>query len=257
MQVSRIQICSLLTEGKGSGKMYRIKRVLFAVLCAALLVQPCGAAEADKSAAQKYIAITFDDGPTAGVTEQLLSGLQARGARATFFLCGYRAMEFPDTVARIAADGHEIGVHGWSHMCLHEAQAEEILQELERTSALLEAQTGIRPKLFRPPGGLTSKVLLETAEECEFSVILWGVDPEDWCCEDADTVVRRILKNAHDGDIVLMHDLTKSSVFAALTLIDTLQSEGYQFCTVSELAAARGKELSFGKAYWHFPPREH
>lgn len=201
----------------------------------------------------KYIALTFDDGPTGTLTEQLLDGLNERYVPATFFLCGYRVEEFPELVQRMAEEGHEVAIHGWRHAYLHTMAQEEIREELKGTGDLVEELTGVRPKLFRPPGGLSSDTVLREAEQEGLSAILWSVDPEDWNTHDAGTVVRRVLDKAGDGDILLMHDLSRSSVTAALRVVDQLTAQGYQFCTVSDLAAVRGKNLKAGEKYYKFP----
>ena len=82
---------------------------------------------------------------------------------------------------------------------------------------------------------------------------LWSVDPEDWNTSDSGRVVRRIVGHVRDGDIILMHDLTEHSVSAALSFIDTMYAKGYEFCTVSELAALSGETLSPGTYYNRFP----
>lgn len=228
-----------------------MKKLSILLLCIALL---CTTARTDGGQpAERYVALTFDDGPNGKVTEQLLDGLKERYVSATFFLCGYRLEEYPELAGRIAAEGHEVGVHGWSHTYLHTAAREQIRDELGRTAARVEELTGTRPKLFRPPGGLCSGALLEEAEQEGFSAILWSIDPQDWNTHDADAVYRRIMKKVGDGDIILMHDLNRSSVNAALRLIDELEAQGYCFCTVSELAEVRGMELAAGEKYYKFP----
>lgn len=236
-----------------------MKKLAALVLSLAVL---CGAAGAEgfneggERSAAKYVALTFDDGPTGALTAELLDGLKERYVSATFFICGYRAVEYPELVRRIAEEGHEAAIHGWRHVYLHTLPQEEIRDELKGTSDLIEELTGTRPKLFRPPGGLSSDVLMAEAKREGLASILWSVDPEDWNTHDAGTVVRRVLKKTGDGDILLMHDLNRSSVTAALRLIDQMSAEGYQFCTVSELAAVRGKSLEAGEKYYKFPEDE-
>lgn len=204
--------------------------------------------------AVKYVALTFDDGPTAGLTEQLLDGLRARYVPATFFLCGYRIDQCPDTVRRMAAEGHELAIHGQTHTYLHNQAADVVCRELLETGDRIEALTGTRPRLFRPPGGLTGPTLLEEARKQQLAIVLWSVDPEDWNTRDAAQAAARILNKVQDGDIILMHDLFPSSIAAALQVIDALEAQGYQFCTVSELAFLRCSAMEPGVCYRHFPP---
>jgi len=183
----------------------------------------------------------------------LLDGLKARYVPATFFLCGYRIDQCPDTVRRMAAEGHELAIHGLTHTFLHNQSADFVRAELEGTAARIEDLTGLRPRLFRPPGGLTGEALLSEAARLGLPLILWSVDPQDWATEDTAKVVRHIVKNVRDGDIILLHDLGPSSIAAALQAIDLLQEAGYEFCTVSELAALRGVSLEPAVSYRHFP----
>ena len=233
-----------------------MKKLTALLLVAALLCVVAGAegrVAGGERSANKYVALTFDDGPTGELTAQLLDGLRERYVSATFFLCGYRAEEYPALVRRMAEEGHELAIHGWRHAYLHTMAQAEIREELKGTGELIAGLTGVRPKLFRPPGGLCSETVMEEAAQEGLSAILWSVDPEDWSTHDAGAVVRRVQKKARDGDILLMHDLSPSSVTAALRLIDQMTALGYQFCTVSELAAIRGKRLEAGEKYYKFP----
>ena len=233
-----------------------MKKLTALLLVAALLCVAAGAegrVAGGERSANKYVALTFDDGPTGALTAQLLDGLRERYVSATFFLCGYRAEEYPALVRRMAEEGHELAIHGWRHAYLHTMAQAEIREELKGTGELIAGLTGVRPKLFRPPGGLCSETVMEEAAQEGLSAILWSVDPEDWSTHDAGAVVRRVQKKARDGDILLMHDLSPSSVTAALRLIDKMTAQGYQFCTVSELAAIRGKRLEAGEKYYKFP----
>lgn len=232
-----------------------MRRWLALILGLSLLVTgPVEAEELPGGGGEKYVALTFDDGPTAGVTERLLDGLRERFVPATFFLCGYRIDRCPELLRRMADEGHELGIHGQTHRYLHDCPPETVRQELTATSEQVEALSGVRPTLFRPPGGLTGGAVKETAAELGFSIILWSVDPEDWACHNSETVAQRIHSKVHDGDIILLHDLSDSSVEAAMRVIDTLEAQGYQFCTVSELAFLRGVVPEEGQTYGRFAP---
>lgn len=240
--------------------MFGKARVLAASLCAVLLFQTAPSVCAEGYGVEggggpiKYVALTFDDGPTENVTEELLKELRERYISATFFLCGYRISQLPELVRQMAADGHELGIHGLTHTYLHNQSREKIREELAGTGDLIESLTGQRPRLFRPPGGLTSQALLDEAVMEQLPIILWAVDPEDWNCHDAACVASRILRHVQDGDIILMHDLSKSSAKAAFMVIDQLHQQGYEFCTVSELAQVRGQTMEPAVSYSYFRP---
>lgn len=238
--------------------MKRAKRLLAVIVCGAILVGTSTNARANEAyegggGQTKFVALTFDDGPTGKLTERLLDGLKERYVSVTFFLCGYRIEQFPDVVCDMAADGHELGIHGQTHAYLHKMSQQEVQKELEQTSRDIEQLTGQKPHLFRPPGGLTSDALLREARLEELPIILWTIDPEDWKCHDVNCVVKRITGKVKDGDIILMHDLSQASVTAAFRVIDELERRGFEFCTVSELAQIRGVALTPAESYLHFP----
>ena len=231
-----------------------MKRLL-AVLTAISLVFSCApSVEAGNTKeAAGYIALTFDDGPSGAITEKLLDGLAARNVKATFFLCGYRIETFPEIAQRMAEEGHELGLHSNRHDYMQHMTKEEALDDLAECQSILTESTGVSARLFRPPGGLYSQALLAASRELGLSIVFWSVDPHDWDKEKSAQVLPYLLSHASAGDIILMHDLTEHSVSAALSFIDTMYAKGYEFCTVSELAALSGETLSSGTYYNRFP----
>ena len=103
--------------------------------------------------------------------------------------------------------------------------------------------------MMRPPGGFCNDDVKEVCAELGLSIIMWSVDPQDWATNNANTIKQRILAQAGAGDIILLHDMSTSSVEAALAAIDELMDQGYEFVTVSQLAKLRGKSLKPGKVY--------
>lgn len=200
------------------------------------------------------VALTFDDGPSGPITRQLLSALEERGAKATFFVCSYRVELYPDTLCRIAAGGHEIGLHSCCHSYMHKMSREEVAEDITNCMQVVSECCGVRARLFRPPGGLYSEALTAAAADEQLSVILWSVDPCDWDPKNKTNIVSSVVSNVRPGSIILMHDLYHHSVTAAAEIVDRLQKEGYVFCTVSELAEFYGAELSPGGVYGNFPP---
>lgn len=196
----------------------------------------------------KYIAITFDDGPSGSITKTLLEGLEKRGARATFFLCGYRIKSFKSYPQLILDYGHEIGLHTDNHANLTKLDDDGIRQELEGMLDLLPE--GYQVTLMRPPGGSCNAAVKRVCLDMGLSIVMWSVDPKDWATNDVDTIVQRIVNGASHGGIILMHDLKSSSVTAALSAISLLQAQGYEFVTVSELAQIMGKTLEPGQVYY-------
>lgn len=201
----------------------------------------------------KYVALTFDDGPSGKYTECLLDGLHERDAAATFFLCGYRVEQYPQLAARIVREGHEVGSHGDSHGYFTRMSPEALCRDLARAQEKITGACGVAPKLLRPPGGLYDISALEKTVCAQMPVVLWSVDAEDWHRTDVDGIVRDIVRETKEGDILLMHDMSDSSVKAALRVVDLLQAQGFEFVTVSDLAALGGHRLGAGKVYYHFP----
>ena len=196
------------------------------------------------------VALTFDDGPSGRFTTALLDGLEARGVKATFFLCGYRIKQYPELTQRIFEDGHEIGCHGFSHDSMASMSRRDIAEEIQATLSLLPE--GCRVRFLRPPGGCCSDAVRQVAQAKKMPILQWSVDPQDWAIHDASVVKARVLKEVQDGDVILLHDMTTSSVKAALAIIDTLTARGYRFTTVSELAAQKGVKPEPGKCYGGF-----
>ncbi len=224
-----------------------MRRLLSIFLCLSLLLFPSARAEQ-----AKYVALTFDDGPSGRFTRRLLAGLEERQVQATFLLCGYRLDIYPELAKQIFDGGHEIGLHGYSHKDMSTLSRRELQKEIDDTRALLPA--GCEAVFLRPPGGSGTSLVEQIAEKENLALLLWSVDPRDWAVHDAAAVEAAVVNQVQDGDVILLHDLSDSSVDAALSIIDRLQEEGFQFVTVSQLASLRGVIPQPSKIYTCFPP---
>ena len=180
----------------------------------------------------KKVALTFDDGPNPDYTGELLDGLKTRNVKATFFVLGKQAKQYPQLTKRIAEEGHLLGCHGYDHINLASLSMEEACRQMTETADLILDITGSRPMFMRPPYG-KSHVGME--EKVQMIEVLWDIDTMDWALRSPDRVVQETLAKAEDGSIILMHDEFQESVDAALQLTDALKKEGYQFVTVEEL----------------------
>ena len=220
-------------------------RFLALILCLCQLVLPVQAKEA------KYVALTFDDGPSGKYTQALLDGLYDRGVNATFLLCGYRMKDYPELTQRIFDEGHEIGFHGYSHKNMKNMSRRDIAAELEQSQALLPK--GCVPAFLRPPGGCCSDAVRQVAQAKNLAILGWSVDPRDWATQDTAAIEKAVLKKIHDGDIVLLHDMSDSSVRAALDIIDVLLAQNYEIVTVSRLAKLRNCRLHPGRSIAALP----
>src|SRR5213595_2433820 len=183
-----------------------------------------------------YIAITFDDGPSATLTPKLLDLLAAHHIKTTFFVIGENVAEHPDIVARAAREGHEIGNHSWSHPNFAKMSEEGVRSQLRRTDDAIKNATGKRPTLMRPPyGSLTEREKHWIHDEFGYQIIFWEVDPYDWKRPGPAVVRNRILKETRPGSIVLAHDIHPGTIEAMPSALDALEAKGFKFVTVSEL----------------------
>lgn len=224
-----------------------MRRFLLIIICFCLLGSvPVKAQE------ERYIALSFDDGPSGRFTRRLLQGLEERGVQATFLLCGYRLEIYQDLAREIYENGHEIGLHGYTHRDMAAMSASQLCKEIEDTQKLLPS--GCEPAFLRPPGGKESRLVQQIAKQKGLSILTWSVDPRDWAVHDALAVEAAVVSKVRDGDVILLHDLSDSSVDATLAIIDRLQKDGFRFVTVGQLAALRGVTPQPGKIYQCFPP---
>ena len=226
-----------------------MRRILAFCLILSLLALPANAAEP-----KKYVALTFDDGPSGRYTQSLLDGLALRGAKCTFLLCGYRMEQYPEITQRIFSEGHEIGFHGFSHKPMISMSRRSIGQELIDSQTLLPEDCD--PVFFRPPGGIVNDRVRQVAEVRQLALLSWSVDPRDWDSKTTESIKSAVLSRVKDGDIVLLHDMTMRSVQAALEIVDALQAQDYRFVTASELARLRKARIKPGEIYTSFPVKQ-
>lgn len=226
-----------------------MRRIFLCLICLSLVLLPAKGAED-----VKYVALTFDDGPSGRFTRQLLKGLEARDVKATFLLCGYRMKQYPELTEQIYESGHEIGCHGYSHSNMQPMSRRDIAGEIERMQQLLPE--GCTMAFLRPPGGCCSDNVRQVAQARGLAILSWSVDPRDWATRDTWAIENTVLQRVKDGDVILLHDMTASSVKAALDIVDKLKGRGFRFVTASRLAVLRGRKLTPGKTYTCFPPRD-
>lgn len=180
------------------------------------------------------IAITFDDGPSAAYTPMLLDGLKERGVKATFFLIGQNVEKDNncEIVRRMYEEGHLIGNHTYHHVEITKVSNETAYQEIVKGNEVIKNITGQEVEYMRPPFGLWQKKL---EQRVHVLPVMWTIDPLDWATENTDEIVNKVVTQAEENDIILLHDCYSSSVKAALRIIDLLQVEGFEFVTVDKL----------------------
>ena len=192
------------------------------------------------------VSLTFDDGPDPKWTPLILDILKAKNVKATFFMLGSQAEQYPRLVQRILAEGHEIGNHTYTHRNLSEASDQQIRLELNATQRLIESITGRSTTLFRPPYNADSRPtdvrelrpLKLVQDELGYLIVLEGIDPEDWGRPGADVIFQRVKQLRHLGSTILLHDAggnRAQTVEALPKIIDWLQTRGDQIVSLGEL----------------------
>jgi peptidoglycan/xylan/chitin deacetylase (PgdA/CDA1 family) len=154
-----------------------------------------------------HVALTFDDGPSARSTPLFLDLLRERDLRATFFLLGEQVVRAPEVARAIAADGHEVAVHGWNHRCLLGNGPYRTLTELRAARDVIEDTTRVRPTWFRAPYGVFSAASLPAARSLGLTPVLWSAWGFDWTSRATGaSVTRRVLRDLDGGGTILLHD---------------------------------------------------
>ncbi len=197
---------------------------------------------------KKLVAITFDDGPSI-YTNQLVETLNKNKAHSTFFMLGNNLIKYKDAVLNVFNSGNEIGYHSYAHQNFKRQTLDEIKSEFEISNEYLKSITGTTFSLTRPPYGSLNE---EIKESIDTSFILWNVDTEDWRHKDVTYLMNYVLEHIKAGDIILFHDIHKTSVETMEKLLPYLYVEGYQLVTVSALAKSYGTDLEIHKSYRYF-----
>ena len=216
-------------------KTYKDVLVLMGLMCIAALcryVQEASAKTVSVENTEKKVAITFDDGPNADYTEELLAQLKERGVSATFFLLGKEVEKYPAIVKEIHEEGHLIGTHAYEHVNLKNLSDKAAVEQVDKTNAAIHEIIGEFPEYIRPPFGCWKPNL---DYETTMIEVLWDVDPKDWATSNASVIAQRVLGDVGENDIILLHDASESSVLAAFKIIDELKAQGYTFVTVEEI----------------------
>lgn len=184
----------------------------------------------------KYVALTFDDGPHPSLTPKALDILNRHGAKGTFFMLGQNAARYKSIVARAAAEGHELGVHTWSHIKMNSSSRAKVDSEVSRTQRVLADASGVTPRVMRPPYGATNKALVEHMyNRYGMASILWDVDTIDWRKPGVSKVISTAVNKAKPGSIILVHDIHATTLSALEGIVTGLQQRGFKLVTVSEL----------------------
>jgi peptidoglycan/xylan/chitin deacetylase (PgdA/CDA1 family) len=188
-----------------------------------------------------YIALTFDDGPHGPKTHTLLDVLRKLVCPATFFVVGMQAKKFPEVIQRMILEGHELGNHTYHHYRLPKIPLEEIPYELNATRDVLNEITGLRTRLFRPPGGEYNAAIQHVVEANGYATILWSDDPADYVTGRTPAQIEGfVMRDITPGGIILLHDGIPATWTVLPRLVARMRAKGYIFVTVSELIQRGG-----------------
>nr|WP_214840637.1 LysM peptidoglycan-binding domain-containing protein [Exiguobacterium sp. s122] len=237
----------------------RFVRVLMALLImlAPLVAYPKSAdAAASKfitsvNTTSKVVALTFDDGADGANTNKILDILAKNNVKATFFLTGSGANHHPQYIKNIAAKGHQLGNHSYTHPDFTKLTATQMKSELDRTEAIVKSLTGKTTKpLFRAPYGAVNSAVLNGVGAAGYGyTVQWNIDTIDWKGLTATQINTKVQTNIKPGSIVLMHTGAGApgTPLALPTMISQLKAKGYKFVTVSQLLAYQNAPT--GKTY--------
>jgi len=192
------------------------------------------------STKEKMIALTFDDGPSPTFTPQILDILKKNKVKGTFFMIAREAEKYPDIVRRLVSEGHEIANHTYNHKYLHNSTEADLKKELTLAEETIIKAGGVKPKLFRPPGGYYNEMIVKVSKEMGYRVIIWSWEQQsrDWANPGTPTIIRRVLEDASSGNIIVFHDRGGNrvqTVQAMQPIIDGLKQNGFKLVTVSEM----------------------
>lgn len=184
----------------------------------------------------KYIALTFDDGPHKILTPKLLDALKKTNTSVTFFVMGFKAVMHPGILKRATIEGHEIGNHVWDHPVLTQLDWNSVVEQVESTNKAIFNATGIYPKVMRPPYGNTKPRLNNRINDSlNERVIMWSLDTRDWTRPAPENIINHVLEKTKAGDILLCHDIHPGTIQAIPVIIENLIRNGFKFLTVSQM----------------------
>lgn len=188
----------------------------------------------------KCVALTFDDGP-GKYTDRLLDVLAKAKVPATFYLLGQNVGNYPQTVARMVKEGHQLGNHTYDHPSITRLTKAQLKKQIGATNAAVKKASGVVPTTFRPPYGAHNSV---TDKLVATPLLLWDVDTLDWQHHDPAKTIKIAMQEVHSGSVILMHDIHETSVQAVPKLVTQLHKDGYTLVTVDDLFAGQSFKKS-------------
>jgi peptidoglycan-N-acetylglucosamine deacetylase len=190
----------------------------------------------------RQVCLTFDDGPHPELTPRYLDLLAALGVRATFFLVGRNAEQFPELVRRMLTDGHTVGNHSYTHPNRGSVTRRQMAEDIRRGAEAIAAVCGQQPTIYRPPHGAVTAAELCRLLCSNLTVVLWNKDPKDFACQREHEVSDWFgAQPPESGDVILMHDVHPHSLDALPQLVAQARQARLDFGTVSEWTGPKVK----------------
>lgn len=183
----------------------------------------------------EVISISFDASWGGSQTKEILDILDEYGVKATFFLVGLWVDKYPELVKEIHDRGHEIGNHSDSHPHMSQLSESQIVKELDGVSDKIEAITGVRPTLFRPPYGDYNNRVVTVSRAQNYECVQWSIDSLDWKNRGVEDLVKRATTGVKKGDIVLFHNDSQYITQALRAVLDAYQRQGLKLIPVGEI----------------------
>src|SRR5690554_3868309 len=197
----------------------------------------------------KMVALTFDDGPHAVYSKQIMDLMEKYNGQVTFFVLGNRIRDHQENIREMVDRGHQVASHSYDHPNFSKLSIEQINDQLSKTEKEYEIATGMHDDLFvRPPYGL---ILDEQIKQLSVTFINWDVDTEDWISHNPTTICETALRDTADGSIVLLHEIYQESYESLDCILKGLSEKGFQFVTVRELLLAKGEDITGGGLYYY------
>lgn len=191
------------------------------------------------------VALTFDDGPNYN-TKKIIDILNKYHVHATFFVLGENVSYYKNIIQYMKNSGMDIGNHTYHHKELTKYKKDVIIEEITKTNEEIYKVTGSYPTFLRPSYGSINKKVKENAN---MPIVIWNLDTLDWKYHNSDYIVKKIINNVDDGDIVLMHSIYSATVNAVDKVIEKLQDLNYEIVSVEELFYYKGVFYENGKVY--------
>lgn len=187
------------------------------------------------------VAISFDDGPVFGKTNEILEILRQHNVPATFFCIGSRVTQYPEMVQRIHNEGHLIGNHSYSHRSTFGFfSTGKVTRELADTDRAIEGVTGKLPRFFRPPFGVTNPMIAKATKVGSYTVVGWSIRSFDTVIRNPEKLLKRVSHTVESGDIILFHDYADTMLEVLPQCIANIKNKGLEIVRLDVLLNQQG-----------------